>query len=100
MFNKFHTRENHFILAEYADLSTCTTFVSGVNVQASNQLASCEGARVVILCDINDDDDIKEQTKVTDALSSSENSKYLSKFQTLSRAISLYGRYCKEVLQG
>lgn len=71
-----------------------------MNVQASNQLASCEGARIVILCDINDDDDNKEQIKGKDAISSSENSKYLSKFQTISRAISLYGMYCKEMLQG
>ncbi|CAF1525203.1 unnamed protein product [Rotaria sp. Silwood1] len=50
-------RNTKRLAGEYADLSTCTTFVSGVNIQASNQLASCEGARVVILCDVNDDDD-------------------------------------------
>ncbi len=71
-----------FILAEYADLSTCTTFVSGVNVQASNQLASCEGARVVILCDVSDNE---ENQTVTPS------EKILSNLKTTSRAISLYG---------
>jgi hypothetical protein len=77
------------ILAEYADLSTCTTFVSGVNVQASNQLASCEGARVVILCDVNDDKE--EPEKPNAAQSSSHIDKTLSNFKTTSRAIGLYG---------
>jgi malate/lactate dehydrogenase len=70
----------YFLLAEYADLSTCTTFVSGVNVQASNQLASCEGARIVILCDVNDSEDQETQSDTT-----------LSNFKTTSRAISLFG---------
>ena len=91
LLRKFPTRENRSISAEYADLSTCTTFVSGVNVQASNQLASCEGARVVILCDVSDnDDDNKEQT-------STETTEYLANFKIISRTISVYGMRCKEV---
>ncbi|CAF2762479.1 unnamed protein product [Rotaria sp. Silwood2] len=82
-------RNTKRLAAEYADLSTCTTFVSGVNVQASNQLASCEGARVVILCDVSDDDEGQEKSSTTQT--SSQNEKILSNFKTISRAISIYG---------
>ncbi|CAF5045508.1 unnamed protein product, partial [Rotaria magnacalcarata] len=82
------------LAAEYADLSTCTTFVSGVNIQASNQLASCEGARVVILCDVSDDDDDhdhEKQQKSTTVPSSNPHEKLLFNFKITSRAISHYG---------
>ena len=77
---------------EYADLSTCTTFVSGVNVQASNQLASCEGARIVILCDVSNDDEpiTKQQKNVQD---SSSDERILADVKTICRAISLYGEW-------
>ena len=84
------------ILAEYADLSTCTTFVSGVNVQASNQLASCEGARVVIVCDVNDADEEKQQQQTKKRPStipaSSKQDRLFSNFEIVSRAVSLYGK--------
>jgi hypothetical protein len=81
------------ILAEYADLSTCTTFVSGVNVQASNQLASCEGARVVILCDVNDEDEEQQQPKQRQSTSvPSKQDRLFSNFKIVSRAVSLYGK--------
>ncbi|CAF3379956.1 unnamed protein product [Rotaria sp. Silwood1] len=86
-------RNTKRLAGEYADLSTCTTFVSGVNIQASNQLASCEGARVVILCDVNDDDDDAGVEKSSNIKSSSQNEKILSNFKTISRAISIYGVY-------
>lgn len=81
----------HFILAEYADLSACTTFVSGVNIQASNQLASCEGVRVVIVCDVNDGVGDENQ----EVQSSSQSDKILSNLKSVSKAISLYGMYFK-----
>jgi hypothetical protein len=77
-------------------LSTCTTFVSGVNVQASNQLASCEGARVVILCDISDTEEEEEVTSnVTQ--SSSQYNKKLTNFKSISRDVGAYGM-CKEII--
>ncbi|CAF0907671.1 unnamed protein product [Rotaria sordida] len=90
-------RNTKRLAAEYADLSTCTTFVSGVNVQASNQLGSCEGARVVILCDVSDDDDEGQKTSST-TQSSSQNEKILSNFKTISRAISIYASDCVMII--
>ena len=83
------------ILAEYADLSTCTTFVSGVNVQASNQLASCEGARVVIMCDVNDIEEEKVASSITQ--SSSQHNKILSNFKSISRDVGVHGM-CKGII--
>jgi hypothetical protein len=68
--------------------------VSGVNVQASNQLASCEGARVVILCDVSDIDEEQMTSNITQ--SSSQNNKILSELKIISRNISVYGM-CKEI---
>jgi hypothetical protein len=79
MRNKLYHFIIYFILAEYADLSTCTTFVSGVNIQASNQLASCEGTQIVILCDVNDDEE--RQEKFNDKKSSSQNKKNFIHFE-------------------
>ncbi|CAF1939365.1 unnamed protein product [Rotaria magnacalcarata] len=89
------------LAAEYADLSTCTTFVSGVNIQASNQLASCEGARVVILCDVSDDDDDhdhEKQQKSTTVPSSNPHEKLLFNFKITSRAISHYASDCVMII--
>ncbi|CAF0768840.1 unnamed protein product [Adineta steineri] len=87
-------RNEKRLAAEYADLSTCTTFVSGVNIQASTQLASCEGARIVILCDANDDDDDEERKNQNITQSSFPNEKILSNLKTLSRTISSYAPDC------
>jgi hypothetical protein len=76
-------------------LSTCTTFVSGVNVQASNQLASCEGARVVILCDVNDTEEEEVTSNV--AQSSFQYNKKLTNFKSISRDVGAYGM-CKEII--
>ena len=91
-------KENLFFIsfsfiAEYADLSTCTTFVSGVNIQASNQLTACEGARVVILCDVNDDDDDDEERnrEFIDTQSSFSNKKISANLKAISRVVSVYG---------
>ncbi|CAF1121039.1 unnamed protein product [Didymodactylos carnosus] len=88
--------------AEFADLSTCTTFVSGVNVQASNQLASCEQARVVIICDVMTSRDERKTTSQysSDGNRQSKNQNQsvddnISQFKTTSRAISLYVRCAK-----
>ncbi|UJR35414.1 hypothetical protein I4U23_028171 [Adineta vaga] len=68
-------QDNTRLAAEYADLSACTTFVSGVNIQASSQLISCKDARIVILCDIE-----KDET--------------FSKLKETSHTISLYAPEC------
>lgn len=58
-----------------------------MNVQASTQLTACEGARVVILCDIDDDDGRKQ----TESQAYSQNQQFVSNFKTVSRTVTLHG---------
>jgi len=67
--------------------------VSGVNIQASSQLASCEGARVIVLCDVNNADEEKQNT----SNSSSNTTNFFADFKTVSRAICFYGMYTMNI---
>ena len=74
-------------LAGADDLSACTAFVSGVHVHSSDQLAACEGARIIIMCDLLDDEsaDLRKNQPFKD------NERVTGRAQQLFKAIGPYG---------